>query len=63
MKYSSPSQYAWFEAQPPVVTALGWQKLLQITQKARPASPDNISDAITKVFGDQVSLVVDVKES
>ena len=60
MKYSTRSQYACLNHSHPLLQH--WvARLLLITQKARPANPDNLSDAIAKVFGDQTSLVVDVK--
>lgn len=60
MKYSTLSQYACLDYSHPLLQH--WvAKLLLIAQKGKPANTDSMSNAIVKVFGDQVSLVVDVK--
>ncbi len=60
MKYSTPSQYTCLYHDHSLLQY--WVvKLLQLTQKERPVNPGSLSEAIVMVFGEQASLVVDVK--
>ncbi|MEE9322529.1 MAG: ATP-binding protein [Granulosicoccus sp.] len=60
MKYSTLNQYACLNYDHPLLQH--WvAKLLQLTQKERPANSESLSEAVVKVFGEQASLVVDIK--